>query len=148
MDLILRSDVDGVGKKGDLIEVADGYARNFLLPKGLAFKATKGAEAQAKVMRRSRDVKDAAARAAAEDVAKTLVPTTITLTAKAGPEGRLFGSVTALEIAEAIEAQTGIEIDRRKLSLDEPIKTVGTHTVPAKLHHDVEFPVTLEVVEA
>lgn len=148
MDLILRSDVDGVGKKGDLIEVADGYARNFLLPKGLAFKASKGAEAQAKVMRRSRDVKDAAARAAAEDVAKTLVPTTITLTAKAGPEGRLFGSVTTLEIAEAIEAQTGIEIDRRKLSLDEPIKTIGTHTVPAKLHHDVEFSVTLEVVEA
>lgn len=148
MNLILRSDVSGVGKKGDVIEVADGYARNYLLPKGLAFKATAGAQAQAEAMRRSRDVKDAAARAAAEDVAKTLVPTTITITAKAGPEGRLFGSVTAIEISEAIQAQTGLEIDRHQLVLDEPIKTLGQHMVPAKLHHDVQFPVTIEVVEA
>ena len=84
MELVLRADVDGVGKKGDLVDVADGYARNFLLPKGRAFKAPTGAHAQAEAMRRSRDIKDAAARAAAEDVAKTLVPTTITVTAKTG----------------------------------------------------------------
>ncbi len=148
MELILRADVDGVGKKGDLVTVADGYARNFLLPKGRAFKASTGAHAQAEAMRRSRDIKDAAARTAAEDVAKTLVPTTITVTAKTGAGDRLFGSVTTSEIAEAIEAQTGIEIDRHKLHLDEPIKTLGTHMVPAKLHSDVEFPVTVEVVSA
>ncbi len=146
MELILRSDVQGVGKKGDLVEVADGYARNFLLPKGKAFKASAGAHAQAESMRRGRDIRDAAARAAAEEVATTLVPTTITVNAKAGTEGRLFGSITTIDIAEAITAQTGIEIDRHQLHLDEPIKTSGTHTVPAKLHTDVEFPVTIEVV--
>ncbi len=148
MDLILRVDVAGVGHKGDLVEVADGYARNYLLPKGFAFKASGGAQAQAEVMRRSRDVKDAALRAAAEDVAKTLVPTTITVAAKAGSEGKLFGSVTTAEVVAAIAAQTGIELDRHVILLDEPIKALGTHTVPAKLHHDVEFPVTLEVVPA
>ena len=148
MELILRSDVVGVGKKGDLVTVADGYARNYLLPKGQAFKASVGAHAQAKAMRRSRDVKDAAARSAAEEIAKTLVPTTITITAKAGTEGRLFGAVTTAEIAEAITAQTGLELDRKKLHLEAPIKTSGSHTVAAKLHHDVEFHVTIEVVPA
>jgi large subunit ribosomal protein L9 len=143
--IVLRSDVDGVGNKGDICDVADGYARNFLLPKGLALKASKGAEAQASSMRRSRDVKDASARAAAQEIASTLVPTVITITAKAGAEGKLFGSVTTTDIAEAITAQTGLEIDRRHLHLDEPLKATGTHTVSAKLHAEVEFPVTVEV---
>ena len=95
MHLILRADLDGVGKKGDVVDVADGYARNFLLPKGHAIKASKGAEEQAQAMRRSRDIKDAAARGAAEEVATRLVPTTIKLSAKSGPEGRLFGSIGA-----------------------------------------------------
>lgn len=146
MDLILRSDVAGVGKRGDLVTVADGYGRNYLLPKGQAFKASPGAHAQAEVMRKSRDIKDAAARGAAEEVAKTLVPATISLSAKSGTEGKLFGSITATEIAEAILEQTGIEVDRKLLHIDEPIKTKGTHTVTAKLHHDVEFPVTIEVL--
>jgi large subunit ribosomal protein L9 len=144
--VVLRSDVDGVGNKGDICEVADGYARNFLLPKGLALVATKGVQAQAEAMRRSRDVKDAAARAAAQEIASKLVPTVITIPAKAGGEGKLFGSVTTTDVAEAVLAQTGIEIDRRQLHLDEPIKAVGTHTVPAKLHAEVEFPITVEVV--
>jgi large subunit ribosomal protein L9 len=143
--VILRSDVDGVGLKGDICDVADGYARNFLLPKGLALKANKGAAVQASSMRRSRDVKDAAARSAAQDVASTLVPTVITISAKAGGEGKLFGSVTTTDVAEAVEAQTGIELDRRNLHLDEAIKTTGTHTVFAKLHAEVEFPITVEV---
>lgn len=146
MELILRNDVAGVGKKGDIVTVANGYARNYLIPKGQAFKSTPGAHAQAQSMRRSRDLKDATARSAAEEIAKTLVPTTITVNAKAGTEGRLFGSVTTAEIAEAIKEQTGIEIDRKKLHLDEPLKTSGSHAVPAKLHHDVEFPVTIEIV--
>ncbi|QGG96870.1 50S ribosomal protein L9 [Actinomarinicola tropica] len=146
MKLVLRSDVDGVGKKGDVVDVADGYGRNFLVPKGLAFVATAGAAQQAASMRRSRDVKDAAARAAAQEIASTLVPTVITISAKAGGEGKLFGSVTTADVAEAVQSQTGIEIDRRQIHLDEPIKTTGTHTVPAKLHSEVEFPITVEVV--
>jgi large subunit ribosomal protein L9 len=145
MKVVLRSDIDGVGNKGDVCDVADGYARNFLLPKGLALKASKGAEVQAESMRRSRDTKDAALRAVAQDIASKLVPTVINISAKAGAEGKLFGSVTTTDVADAILAQTGVEIDRRKLHLDEPIKTVGTHTVPAKLHAEVEFPVTVEV---
>jgi large subunit ribosomal protein L9 len=146
MKVVLRSDVAQVGKKGDIIDVADGYARNFLVPKGLAFQATPGVEAQATAMRRGRDLRDASDRAAAEAVASTLVPRTVTIAARAGAEGKLFGSVTTTEIAEAVAAQTGIEIDRRKLHLDEPIKSLGTHLVPAKLHADVEFPITVEIV--
>jgi large subunit ribosomal protein L9 len=148
MKVLMRSDVDGVGKKGDLIDVADGYARNFLVPKGFAIQATKGIEDQAASMRRSRDLKDATDRGAAEEVAKTLVPAVITITAKASGEGKLFGSVTAADVVEAVEAQTGVVLDRRALSLDEHIKTVGTHSVPAKLHSDVQFQITVEVSAA
>jgi len=148
MKVLMRSDVDGVGKKGDLIDVADGYARNFLVPKGFAIKATKGIEDQAASMRRSRDLKDATDRGAAEEIAKTLVPAVITITAKASGEGKLFGSVTAADVVEAVEAQTGVVLDRRALSLDEHIKTVGTHSVPAKLHSDVQFQITVEVSAA
>jgi large subunit ribosomal protein L9 len=144
--LVLRSDVDQVGKKGDIVEVADGYGRNYLVPKGLAFKATSGVEAQATAMRRGRDLRDANDRQAAEAIAKALVPKVITIAHRAGAEGKLFGSVTTAEIADAVAAQAGIELDRRKLHLDEPIKSVGTHLVPAKLHADVEFPVTVEIV--
>ena len=146
MKVVMRSDLAQVGKKGDIIDVADGYARNFLVPKGLAFPATPGVEAQATAMRRGRDLRDASDRAAAETVAKALVPRIITIPARAGAEGKLFGSITTTEIAAAVAAQTDIEIDRRKLHLDDPIRTVGTHRVPAKLHHDVEFPITVEVV--
>jgi large subunit ribosomal protein L9 len=144
--VVLRSDVEQVGKKGDIVDVAAGYARNFLVPKGLAFPATAGVADQAASMRRNRDVRDANDRAAAEEVAKALVPKVVTITARAGAEGKLFGSVTSGDVADAVAAQTGIEIDRRKLHLDEPIKALGTHLVPAKLHTEVEFPITVEVV--
>jgi large subunit ribosomal protein L9 len=146
--VILRADIDRVGKKGDILDVADGYARNYLVPKGLAIKATPGMEAQASAMRRSRDVKDAHERGAAEEVATKLVPRVITITAKAGVEGKLFGSVTVADVADAVAAQTGIELDRRKLHIAEAIKTLGTHSVAAKLHPDVEFPITVEVAKA
>jgi large subunit ribosomal protein L9 len=133
--IVLRTDVAQVGKKGDIVDVSDGYARNYLVPKGLAFKATAGVADQAASMRRSRDVRDANDRSAAEEIAKTLVPRVINITARAGAEGKLFGSVTTSEVA-----------DRRKLHLDEPIKALGTHLVPVKLHADVEFPITVEVV--
>ena len=146
MRVVLRSDVQGVGKKGDILDVADGYARNFLVPKGRAFPASKGVVSQAAAMRRSRDVKDAKDRASAEAVARVLVPAVIKIAARSGAEGRLFGSVTAADVAEAVESQTGAVIDRRRLALDEPIKTLGVHEIPVKLHPDVEFRVTVEVV--
>jgi len=145
MKLLLRSDVDGVGKKGDIVDVADGYGRNFLVPRGFAIAASAGVEDQAKSMRRSRDLKDASDRSAAEEIAKTLVPAVITITAKASGEGKLFGSVSAADLVDAVKAQTGVELDRRTLNLDEHIKTVGTHSVPAKLHNDVQFQITVEV---
>jgi large subunit ribosomal protein L9 len=148
MRVVMRADVDSVGKKGDIIDVADGYARNFLIPKGKAMAATDGVVSQATAMRRSRDLKDAKDRESAEVVARTLVPAVIRITAKAGAEGKLFGSVTAAEVASAVVAQTGVDLDRRKLHLNEPIKSLGTHQVAVKLHSDVEFPVTIEVVKA
>jgi large subunit ribosomal protein L9 len=148
MQVILRSDVDGLGKRGDIVDVADGHARNFLLPKGKAMKASDGAVTQAAKMRRARDLRDASDRDAATTVASTLVPKVITITAKAGVEGKLFGSVTSSDIVAAVAEQTGIELDRKVLHLDEQIKTTGQHTVTAALHADVSFPITVEVVPA
>lgn len=146
MKVILRSDLDGVGKRGDIVEVSAGHARNFLLPKGLAFAASDGAVSQAKSMRRARDLRDAADRESAQSIATALVARVITIPAKSGSEGKLFGSVTTADVAQAIQAQANISIDRKKLH-SEPIKALGTHTVTAKLHSDVEFPVTVEVVK-
>lgn len=146
MRVVLRADLDKVGKRGDIIDVADGYARNFLLPKGHAIVATDGVSAQAGAMRRARDLKDAKDRESAEVVARTLVPMVIRITARSGTGGRLFGSVTTADIADAVAEQAKITIDRRRLQLDEPIKSLGTHEVPVKLHSDVEFRVTVEVV--
>lgn len=148
MRVVLRTDVSGVGKKGDVLDVADGFARNFLVPKGHAIKATPGVQAQADAMRRSRDVKDARDREGAEAVARKLVPLVIRIPAKAGREGRLFGSVTAADVAQAVTAQSGVELDRRKLHIDEPIRALGSHEVPVKLHADVEFRLNVEVVTA
>lgn len=147
MKLILRSDLVGVGKRGDIVEVADGHARNYLLPKGFAMVATDGAVSQAKAMRRARDLRDASDRESAQTVATTLVARTIVLTAKAGSEGKLFGSITTADIAQAIHAQANISIDRKKLHVEQ-IKSIGTYSVSAKLHHDVEFPITIEVQKA
>ena len=148
MRIVLHADVDGVGTKGEVVDVADGYARNLLLPTGRAVKATAGSEAQAQGMRRRRAERDAIDRAQAEEIAKTLVPATITVTAKAGTEGRLFGSVGAADVAEAIEAQTGIVVDKRRLVVDDAIKTTGAFQVTARLHPTVQFPVRIEVVGA
>jgi len=148
MKLLLRSDVDGVGKRGDIVDVADGFARNYLMPQGKAITANAGLEAQAERMRSSRKLKDAADRSAAEEIARVLVAATITLTARAGEEGKLFGSVTSSEIVEAVEAQTGARLDRRHLTLPDAIKSLGTHTAIAKLHSDVQFSITVEVVPA
>jgi large subunit ribosomal protein L9 len=148
MKIVLRADVDNVGKKGDIIDVADGFARNFLLPKGHAIAATGGIVSQASSMRRSRDLKDAKEREAGETIARKLVPMVIKVSARAGGEGKLFGSITTQDVVAAVADQAGIELDRRKVHLDDPIRTVGTHEVPVKLHSDVQFRITLEVEKA
>jgi large subunit ribosomal protein L9 len=148
MRIVLRTDLANLGKRGDICDVSDGYARNYLLPKGHAIIASQGVEAQAGSMRRSRDLRDAKDREAAETVARKLVAAVIRIPARAGAEGRLFGSVTAHDVAQAVAEQTGVELDRRRLRLEEPIKSLGTHEVPVKLHSDVEFRVTVEVVKS
>ncbi len=147
MKVILRNDVDGLGRKGEMCDVADGYFRNFLSPKGLALKATSGAEGQAEAMRRAASLRDAATRADAEEIATKLVPMVFNIVAKAGEGGRLFGSVGSADVAEAVEAQSGVVVDRRTLDLTQPIKDLGQITVMCKLHSDVQFPITVEVTE-
>ena len=144
--IVLRSDVTGVGRKGDVLDVADGYARNYLLPKGLALLATPGVEAQAEAMRKARQARNAAERADAAELAKVLGSTTVRIKAKAGREGKLFGSVSASDIAQAIAAQTGAEVDRRSIDITDPIKATGSHSVVARLHTEVEVAVIVEVV--
>jgi len=147
--VVMRTDVGGVGKKGDILDVADGFARNYLVPRGHALVASAGIEAQANSMRRARDVKDGREREAAEQIARTLVPSVIVLKAKTtGSQGRLFGSVTATDVAAAVLAQTGIALDKRHLHLSESIRSLGTHQVQVKLHSEVQFPVTVEVAKA
>lgn len=146
MKIVLRSDVANLGRKGDMVDVADGYARNYLVPKGLAMQATRGVTRQAEAMQRSRTVRDTKEREGAEALARQLAAKRVQITARAGEGGRLFGSVTSADVAEALEAQTGVAIDRRKLHLDEPIKTLGVHEVPVRLHADVSPVITVEVV--
>ena len=145
MKIVLRADVENLGHKGDLVEVAPGYARNYLVPKGLAMAATEGVTRQAESMRRSRQVRDLREKEGAEAVARQLAAKRIEVKARAGEGGRLFGSITSTDIAEAVEAQTGVHLDRRKLHV-EPIKTLGTHEVPIRLHAEVDVPLTIEVV--
>lgn len=147
MQVILRSNIEGLGKRGDIVDVADGYARNFLLPKGHGIKASAGAVEQAAKMRKARDLRDASDREAATTVASTLVPKVITLTAKAH-DGKLFGSIHDAEIVAAVAEQTGIEIDRKAIVIEEPIRTLGSHQVKASLHPEVSFPITLDITEA
>ena len=126
MKIVLRADVQNLGNKGDLVEVAPWYARNYLVPKGLAMAATDGVTRQAESMRRSRQVRDKREKEGAEATARQLAAKRVEIKARAGEGGRLFGSVTSTDIAEAVEAQTGVQLDRRKLHV-EPIRTLGTH---------------------
>ena len=146
MRIVLREDLAGVGKRGDIVEVADGYARNYLVPTGRAIPATDGVSAQAAAMRRARDVKDARAREGAEAIAKRLVPLVITVAGRAGREGRLFGSITMTDVVEAVEDQAGVTLDRHRLLTHEPLRSVGSHQVGVRLHPEVEFSLTVEVV--
>jgi len=144
--VVLRADVETLGNKGDLLEVSDGYARNYLVPRGLAMRATKGVVKQAEAMRRNRAARDARDREAAQAIADQLSGRRIEVTARAGEGGRLFGSVTTTDVATAVQTQVGVEIDRRHLSLSEPLKKLGPAEVPLRLHPEVEVALAVEVV--
>ncbi len=137
MKVILTQDVKSQGKKGQLINVSDGYARNFLLPKGLAVEADAAAMNDLKNKEASRLHKIELEKAAANDIAKKLETITVKLQEKAGADGKLYGSVTSLDIAEALEKQHQIKVDKRKIQLSDPLKTFGVHTVTVKLYTEI-----------
>jgi large subunit ribosomal protein L9 len=137
--------VKSLGKAGELVRVKPGYARNFLLPRGLAFEATEGNKKRIAAETRARGARDQAERTEAERFAATLGAVTLTLKGKAGEEGKLFGSITAQDIADALAAQ-GHQVDRRRIELEHPIKTVGHHTVAVRLHSEVHAEVRVSVV--
>jgi large subunit ribosomal protein L9 len=148
MKLVLREDVEKLGRKGDIVDVADGYARNYLVPRGLAMHATRGVVKQAEAMRRNRLAKEARDLATAREQAAVLGARRITVTARAGEGGKLFGSVTAVDIAEAVQAQTGVELDRRKIPLDEPLRELGAYDVTVRIFGDVDATLGVDVAAA
>ena len=145
MRIILQKAVDKLGAPGDIVEVADGYARNYLMPRGLAVKATKGGEKHIGSLKRAHTVRVNQAKAEAEQVAGKLISSPIRVRAHAGEEGKLFGSVTASDISEAIDKQAGVRIDRHDVHLEEPIRSVGTHEVRVHLFPEVDPILTVEV---
>jgi large subunit ribosomal protein L9 len=144
--IVLREDVDNLGHKGDLVDVADGYARNFLVPRGLAMKATRGGVAQAEAMRRNRAAREERDRGEAQELADRLTSAKLVVTARAGEGGKLFGSITSADLADAITKQSGADIDRRAIQLAEPLKELGDAEVGVKLHADVTATIHVEVV--
>ncbi len=148
MKVVLHKAVAKLGNRGDIVDVSDGYARNFLIPTGVAQKATTGAEAQAVAMRKAWQQRNAADREAAEALATSLVTATIVISARASGEGKLFGSVSVHDVVDAIKEQTNVELDRKMVDLGEGIKTVGAHSVTVQPHDEVQFPVTVEVTAA
>ena len=148
MKVILTQDVRGKGKRGQMIEVSDGYARNYLLPKKLAQEANADNVNTMKMNDKATAERQAKERAEAMDISKKMKDFTVTVTAKGGGAGRLFGSVTNTEIAEALEQQQKIKLDKRKIVLDEPIKTTGLYTVKCKLGYEITGDLKVEVKEA
>ena len=145
MKVILQKPVDKLGAPGDIVEVADGYARNYLMPRGMAVKATRGGVKHVDSLKRAHTSRTNKAKAEAEQLASRLIATPIRVSAHAGEEGKLFGSVTASDVAEAIEAQAGIRVDRHDVHLDEPIRSVGTHEVRVHLFAEVDPVISVEV---
>ena len=147
MKVILQQDVKGQGKKGQMVEVSEGYARNFLLPRKLAIAATTDAINTMNLKEKARRAEEARLKAEAEEIAKKLKDLTVKLTAKAGNGGRLFGAVTTKEISDGLKKQFSIDIPKQKLVLDEPIKAFGTYQVKAKLGFEISGTVTVMVSE-
>ena len=147
MKVILKADVRGKGKKGQMIEVAEGYARNFLMPKGLAVLATADAVNTMRLQEKAKAKADAEAKAAATEIAEKLKGLQVKVVSKGGEGGKLFGAVTGREIAAALKEQHGVDIDSKKLVLDEPIKSFGSYQVKAKLGFEVSGTVYVIVTE-
>ena len=148
MKIILQREVEKLGVPGDVVNEADGYARNFLVPRGLDIPASKGAVRHAESLRRAHEDRVAKGRSEAEALAERISGSPIKVRAKAGEGGRLFGSVTAADLADELERQTGETIDRRMIHLEEPIRSVGVHEVRIHLHPEVNTPISVEIEPA
>ena len=147
MKVILTQDVKGKGKKGQMIEVSDGYARNFMLPRKIAIEATPNAVNTMKMNDKATQERIAREKAEALEISKTIRGLTVVVKAKGGGAGRLFGSITNQEIADALKAQSGISLDKRKIVIADVIKTVGTYTVTCKLGYEITAPLTVKIEE-
>ena len=148
MKVILLQDVKGKGKKGQMVEVSDGYARNFMLPRKMAIEATPDAVNTMRMNDKATQERIAREKAEAMDTARKLRELTVVVKAKGGGAGRLFGSITNQEIADSLKTQTGISLDKRKIVLSDPIKNVGTYTVTCKLGYEISAPLTVKIEEA
>mgnify|MGYP004527259309 FL=1 len=147
MKVILLQDVKGKGKKGQMLEVSDGYARNYMLPRKMAIEATADAVNTMRMNDKATQERIAREKAEAMETAKKLREMTVTVTAKGGGSGRLFGSITNQEIADALKAKTGIALDKRKIVIADAIKNVGTYTVTCKLGYEITAPLTVKIEE-
>ena len=147
MKVILLQDVRGKGKKGQMLEVSDGYARNYMLPRKMAIEATADAVNTMRMNDKATQERIAREKAEAMETAKKLREMTVTVTAKGGGNGRLFGSITNQEIADALKAKTGIALDKRKIVIADAIKNVGTYTVTCKLGYEITAPLTVKIKE-
>ncbi|MGP3980715.1 50S ribosomal protein L9 [Streptomyces sp. KR80] len=148
MKIILTHEVSGLGTAGDVVDVKDGYARNYLVPRGLAIRWTKGGEKDVEQIRRGRRIREIATIEQANEVKARLEAVKVRLATRSGDAGRLFGSVTPADIASAIKAAGGPDVDKRRIELGAPIKTLGSHQVSVRLHADVAAKVGVEVVAA
>ncbi|MFG2071612.1 large subunit ribosomal protein L9 [Nonomuraea maritima] len=146
MKLILTNEVSGLGTPGDVVEVKDGYGRNYLIPRGYAMRWTRGAEKQIETIRKARDAREIRDLGTAKEVAGQLGALRVRLATRAGESGRLFGSITTGDIADAVKAAGGPALDRRRIEIVNPIKSVGSHRVTVKLHPEVSANVDVEVV--
>ena len=146
MKVVLRDEVPSLGRRGDICDVADGYAQNYLIPKGLAIRATRGTGREAEAMRRRREIADAAVLSEAQEMAERLAGCNIRVVARAGEAGRLYGSVNAVHLAAAIAEQERVVLEPEMLGIPEPIKEVGSYVVPVKPHPEVVAEVNVEVV--
>ena len=147
MKVILLQDVRGKGKKGQMLEVSDGYARNYMLPRKMAIEATADAVNTMRMNDKATQERIAREKTEAMETAKKLREMTVTVTAKGGGNGRLFGSITNQEIADALKAKTGIALDKRKIVIADAIKNVGTYTVTCKLGYEITAPLTVKIEE-
>ena len=148
MKVILQQDIQTLGKEGEVVTVADGYARNYLFPRKLAVLAEGGALKNVQMRQALEERRSEKLKAQADQAAQQLTGKTVQITARSGSGDRLYGSITSQDIADAIKSSLGVTVDKRKVQLTDPIKAMGTYNVPVKLHRDVAIPVTVEIVKA